>query len=142
MQEPVNAAYGANEVPPEPERPAYIAGYRIPTDKIQVFVAANVFFIVVLFIVTTLVLPMGIPFLAAKKSEGFLTYVGFFFTYMFGYFAFFLLMLVTVGATGYAVQKTYFPGLSLVEPSDPAATTAAPAETPATATPAAATPAA
>jgi hypothetical protein len=131
MDEPVNAAYGKDEKPAEPRKPLYIAGYRIPTDKIWMFLAANVLFVVAIVFITVLVLPLGIPFLAVKRSEGFVTYVGFFFTYMFGYFAFFLLMALTLGASGYALQQRYFPTppaeAAAVTPAD--STTSAPATT-------------
>ena len=92
----------------ESPKAIYVAGYRIPGDKRNWFLAANVAFVVILVIITVLFIPMGIPFLAVKKADGFLGYIGFFFTYMLGYFVFFMLMVVTLGAGGYAVQQRYF----------------------------------
>jgi hypothetical protein len=111
MDVPVNAAYGKKDKPEGSSRPLYVAGYRIPTDKAKPFLAANLAFISLIVLVTAVFLPIGIPFLAAKKSEGFGSYVGFFFSYMFAYFAFFLLMLVGLGV---AVN-----GLPDPEPTNP-----------------------
>jgi hypothetical protein len=105
---PTNGAYAPGETIGQTPTPIYVAGYRIPGDKKYLFLGANVSFVVVLVILTVFFIPMGIPFLAVKKAEGFLGYIGFFFTYMFGYFAFLMLMLFTLSAGGYAVQQRYF----------------------------------
>lgn len=107
--EPTNATYGPEESIEKTAQPVYIAGYRISTDNVKWFLAANVTFVLVIVLITIVVMPLGIPFLAVKRSDGLLTYMGFFFTYMFGYFAFFILVAATLGAGSYAVQQRYFP---------------------------------
>jgi hypothetical protein len=130
MDEPVNGAYATDEVPPEPKRPLYVAGYRIPTDKVWMFLVANIAFVVGIIVLTIFYIPLGIPFLAVKQSNGFVSYVGFFFVYVFGYIAFLMIVLTTLGISGYAVQQRYFPGYSLpvpeTTPADSTSSTAAP----------------
>lgn len=106
---PTNATLGPDEQVTPTQTPVYVAGYRIPGDNVKWFLAANVAFVILLVIITVLFMPMGIPFLAVKRADGFLGYIGFFFTYMFGYFVFFMLMIFALGAGGYAVQQRYFP---------------------------------
>lgn len=105
---PTNGVYAPGDKPADAAKPIYVGGYRIPGDNVKWFLAANVAFVLIIVIITIFFIPMGIPFLAVKKAEGFLGYIGFFFTYMFGYFAFFIVMMVALGAGSYAVQQKYF----------------------------------
>lgn len=117
MQEPVNAAYGETDVPRPTRTPVYVAGYRIPAHKFWIFVLVNVLFVVAIVVLTVFYLPLGIPFLAVKQSNGFLSYVGFFILYVFGYIGFFIITLTTVGISGYAVHQRYFPDVKISLPS-------------------------
>lgn len=50
-------------------------------------VVAGLFAILVLLCIIVVVqLPSGLPFLAAKNADGFAGYIGYFFSYMFGFF--------------------------------------------------------
>jgi di/tricarboxylate transporter len=95
MDNPVNAAYGRYDKPPEHEKPLVVLGYTVPAQyRLPLFVVAGLFILFVLWSVF-LTLPSGFPFLAAKFAGGFFSYIGLFFLYMIGFFA--LLLLIAAG---------------------------------------------
>jgi hypothetical protein len=58
--------------------------------------------------VTMVLLPSGIPYLAAKNSSGFLEYVGLFFLYMLGFSLLVIGVLFGVALLGYGMQTDSF----------------------------------
>ena len=86
METPVNAAYGRHDVPKKEFRAITILGVRIPGQQVWMVMAGLFAILVLLCIVVVVQLPSGLPFLAAKNADGFASYVGYFFAYMFGFF--------------------------------------------------------
>lgn len=86
MDNPVNAAYGRGEVPRQEPRAITILGVRIPGQQVWMVTVALFAILVLLCVIVVVQLPSGIPFLAAKNADGFLGYIGLFFSYMFGFF--------------------------------------------------------
>jgi hypothetical protein len=82
----MNAAYGRTDAPDGPPVSVTILGYRIPAEKM--WIVTTVLFACLVFLsgIVLVLLPAGLPFLAAKNAEGFLGYIMYFFAYMFGFF--------------------------------------------------------
>jgi hypothetical protein len=106
MDNPVNAAYGRYDKPPEHEKPITVFGYTFPLQyRMPLLIAAGVIVLFVLWSVF-LTLPSGFPFLAAKFAGGFFSYIGLFFLYMIGFFTLLLLVGVSV-VVGYRLYAKY-----------------------------------
>jgi hypothetical protein len=86
MDAPMNAAYEKTKVPKEEPRAVTILGQRVPGSKVWMVTAGMFGLLVFLVVIVVFLLPSGIPFLAAKNSDGFFGYVAYFFAYMFGFF--------------------------------------------------------
>ena len=98
METPVNAAYGRNDVPKKEPRAITVLGVRIPGQQVWMVVAGLFAILVLLCVIVVVQLPSGLPFLAAKNATGFADYVGYFFTYMFGFFLLLVVFFALLGA--------------------------------------------
>lgn len=104
MDIPVNAAYQTDEVPGS-NRPVTVFGIRVPAESRSTFYVGVGAVVVMLLFVILLLLPSGIPFLAAKNAGGFTGYVGLFFVYMLGFFALAIAFVAILSVVGVRIQR-------------------------------------
>lgn len=83
METPVNAVYGKNEVP-QPDKPIMVFGRAVTSKTFYTGLIATSALVLTIILV---LLPSGLPFLAAKNAGGFFGYIGLFFLYMLGFLA-------------------------------------------------------
>ena len=108
MDVPVNAVYGKNDKPVPADRPLEIWGMRIPASQRWIVFGGILGAGAVFVFVTLVLLPSGIPYLAAKNSSGFLEYVGLFFLYMLGFSLLVIGVIFGVALLGHAMQRDSF----------------------------------
>ena len=103
-----NAAYDPNKnTIEETKRPITVLGVVVPGEKTWM-VAAGLFAVLVfLSMVVLLLLPSGLPYLAAKFSDGFLSYLVLFFAYMFGFFFIMLIFFSLIALVGLNANRLY-----------------------------------
>lgn len=102
-----NAAYDSNKKIEETKRPVTVLGVRVPGEK--VWMVAVGLFAVLLFLsmIILIFLPSGLPYLAAKFSDGFLSYLLLFFAYMFGFFFVILVFFSLLALVGFHANRLY-----------------------------------
>jgi small-conductance mechanosensitive channel len=106
MNEPTNAAYGPEHKHKEEHKAITILGYRVPGEQVWMVSAGLFGLLVVLTVIVVLVLPTGIPILAAKFADGFLSYVLYFFAYMFMFSLILVVFFSLVAIIGIHARKT------------------------------------
>lgn len=107
----MNAAYEKNKTPSGPPVRVNILGYEIPSEKM--WIVTTILFAALVFLVgiVLVLLPSGLPFLAAKNADGFLGYILYFFAYMFGFFVVLLLFFsILVALAAWSGRKIPFLG--------------------------------
>lgn len=106
MQQPTNAAYGANDVPEDPAKKRKFLGMTFPeTDSWKIgTVIGGVLLLYILVVLS--IMPTGFSFLAAKNASGFFGYMGLFLLYMFGFLIILVLFFAIVVGILYAIQKS------------------------------------
>lgn len=107
----MNAAYEKDKVPSGPPVRVTILGYEVPSEKM--WIVTTILFAALVFLVgiVLILLPSGLPFLAAKNADGFLGYILYFFAYMFGFFVVLLLFFsILVALAAWSGRKIPFLG--------------------------------
>ena len=102
-----NAAYDSNKEIEETKRPVTVMGVTVPGEK--VWIAAAGLFVGLLFLcmIVLFLLPSGLPYLAAKFSDGFLSYLLLFSAYMFGFFFILIVFFSLLALVGLHANRLY-----------------------------------